>query len=186
MNPSVHRLTPSRRDDFLRLHSDANGCGWCRCVAWWVPNWNGWGERTEEDNLALRQALFEQGQDDGYLLYIEDDPVGWSQVGPRDRLAKVVSEYQLPPEPRVWAITCFLLVERARGRGWARLLLQEVMRDLPRRGAEVLEAFPRRGRGLEAGAIWTGPESLFVGLGFELVQEHERRPRYRRQLGASA
>jgi GNAT superfamily N-acetyltransferase len=186
MNPTVHRLDHSRRDDFFRLHAEANGCGWCRCVAWWVPSWDGWSERTAEENKALRQSLFEQGQDDGYLLYFEGEPVGWCQVGPRDRLTKLVAEYRLAPEPRVWAATCFLLAPRARRRGWARLLLEEIVRDLPARGADVLEAFPRRGEGLEAEDVWTGPESLFVELGFEWVQEHPRRPRYRLRLGTIA
>jgi hypothetical protein len=61
-------------------------------------------------------------------------------------------------------------------------LVEAIVRDLPGRGASVLEAFPRRGQGLDAEAVWTGPESLFVGLGFTLVQEHPRRPRYRLRL----
>ncbi|HLE23065.1 MAG TPA: GNAT family N-acetyltransferase [Anaerolineales bacterium] len=180
--PTVHRLDPTRRDDFSRLHSEANGCGVCQCVAWWTPSWDGWGERTAEQNRALRQSLFEDGQDDGYLLYLESEPIGWVQVGPRDRLTKLVAEYRLPSAEHVWAATCFLLAPHARGRGWARLLLQEVVRDLPGRGARVLEAYPRRGLGLDAGAVWTGPEALFVDLGFTLVQEHPRRPRYRLSL----
>jgi GNAT superfamily N-acetyltransferase len=182
MSPTVHRLDPSRRDDFFRLHSEANGCGWCQCAAWWVPVWDGWGERSAEQNRALRQSLFQDDQDDGYLLYFEDTPVGWAQVGPRDRLAKLVAEYHLPPEENVWAATCFLLAPHVRGRGWARTLLEAIVRDLSGRGASVLEAFPRRGHGLDAEAVWTGPESLFVSLGFTLVQEHPRRPRYRLHL----
>jgi GNAT superfamily N-acetyltransferase len=130
----------------------------------------------------LRQALFDQQQDDGYLLYDDAEPVGWTQVGPRDRLAKLVAEYRLAPEPGAWAITCLLLAPHVRGRGWARRLLREVLHDLARRGIEVVEAYPRRGQGLDAGAVWTGPEALFVELGFELAQDHPRRPRYRRSL----
>jgi GNAT superfamily N-acetyltransferase len=154
-------------------------------VAWWVPSWDGWGERTGEANHALRQDLFAQGQDDGYLLYEGGQPVGWAQVGPRDRLAKLVREYGLAPLPDAWAVTCLLLIPSVRGRGWARLLLREVLRDLPSRGVEVVEAFPRRGQGLDAGAVWTGPEALFIEFGFELVQEHPRRPRYRLSLSDS-
>ena len=182
MGLTVHRLESSRHPDFFRLHTEANGCGWCFCVAWWVPTWDGWGDRTAEVNRALRLALFDQGQDDGYLLYDDAEPVGWTQVGPRDRLAKLVAEYRLAQEPRVWAITCLLLAPHVRGRGWARLLLRELLLDLARRGIEVVEAYPRRGQGLDAGAVWTGPEALFVELGFELAQDHPRRPRYRRSL----
>src|SRR3989304_5876658 len=92
----------------------------------------------------------------------------------------------------------FRLPAEATGCGWgrggawggaragARLLLEKFLRALPGRGADVLEAFPRRGEGLEAEDVWTGPESLFVQLGFEQVQEHPRRSRYRLRLGTIA
>jgi ribosomal protein S18 acetylase RimI-like enzyme len=172
------------QDEFARLHSEAHGCGWCQCVAWWVRSWDGWSDRGADANRALRRSLFEAGEYDGYLLFDGTEPVGWAQVGPRDRLAKLVAEYGLDVEPGVWAITCLLLAPDARGRGWARRLVEAILRDLPARGVETVEAFPRRGDGLEAEAIWTGPERLFIDLGFQLVQEHPRRPRYRRSIGA--
>ena len=185
MSIVVKRLQPSLRPDFFRLHSDENGCGLCRCVAWWVPSWAGWGERTAEANRVLRQSLFDRGEDDGYMLYLDDEPAGWAQVGRRDRLEKLVGEYRTEPDPGAWAITCFLLAPHARRRGLARLMLDEILRDLPARGARSVEGYPRRGNGLPAEEVWTGPEALFVDAGFQLVQEHPRRPRYRRDLVAT-
>jgi GNAT superfamily N-acetyltransferase len=184
--PTLHRLDPTRRADFFRLHSAENGCGLCLCVAWWVPTWDGWGDRTPAMNRLLRQDLFARGHDDGYLAYFEDEPVGWIQVGPRDRLEKLVHEYRLPREPETWAITCLLVAPRARGRGLARFLVAGVLADLPQRGAAAVEAFPRTGEGLPAEDVWTGPETLFLSLGFSRVQDHPRRPRYRLNLPAGA
>ena len=186
MNVDIRRLDRYRHQDFFRLHSDENGCGGCRCVAWWVPTWAGWGERTAEANRALRQSLFDRGEDDGYLLYLEGEPAGWAQVGRRDRLEKLVGEYRTEPDPGAWAITCFLLAPHARRRGLARLMLDEILRDLPTRGALSVEGYPRRGSGLPAEDVWTGPEALFISAGFQLVQEHPRRPRYRKALLATA
>lgn len=182
MNLGVRPLDSFLRQDFFRLHSDENGCGLCQCVAWWVPVWDGWSDRTAEENRALRESLFDQGQYDGYLLFADEEPIGWAQVGRRDRLGKLVREYSLPPEPTTWAITCFLLAPKARGLGLARRLLEGIVSDLPRRGVTSLEAFPRRGEGLSPEEIWTGPESLFLHSGFSLVQDHPRRPRYRLDL----
>ena len=42
----VLRLGPELEEEFLVLHSDANDAGWCRCVAWHVPTWEGWGDRN--------------------------------------------------------------------------------------------------------------------------------------------
>ena len=108
MKREVRRLTAELVDDFFRLHSEENGCGWCCCVAWWVPTWEGWGDRSANENRALREKLFKQGEYDGYLLYVDDEPVGWCQVGPRDRLEKLVGQFSLAPDPSAWAITCFL------------------------------------------------------------------------------
>lgn len=171
----------TRRADFLRLHSEENGCAWCRCVAWWVPTWDGWGERSAEENLALREELFDRGEHDGYLLYEGDEPVAWCQVGPRDRLAKLARQFERPPEPGVQAVTCFLVAPRARGRGAARAMLEGVLADLRARasaeGIRAVEGFPRCAENArDPLELWNGPESLFRSLGFAAVaQVGERR-----------
>jgi len=176
MPNEVHRLDASRRADFFRLHSEANGCGWCCCVAWWVPTWEGWGERTAEENLRLREALFDRGEYDGYLLYADGAPAGWCQAGPRDRLEKLVRQYGLSPDPEAWALTCFLMAPPFRRRGLATDLLSEVVRDLRRRGVPRVQAFPKRGQNLEPDDLWTGPESVFLSAGFAVLRSDSRRP----------
>ncbi len=170
----VERLDPSRRADFFRVHAPERGEGWCCCVAWWVASWDGWQARTAEENRALRERLFEKGEDDGYLAYEGEEPVGWCQVGRRDRLAKLVSQFDLAPDPDAWAVTCFVVAPESRRRGVARRMLEHVIADLPARGARRLEAFPRRlepqaggtPTPADPGAHWTGPERLFRDLGF--------------------
>lgn len=168
-------------DDFFALHSDRNDAGWCFCVAWWVETWEGWGERSAEANRSLRRDLFEAGHHDGYLVYEDGRPVGWCQVGQRDRLPKLVERYDLAPDPAAWAVTCFFIAPDQRGRGLARTLLTGVIADLERRGVTYLQAFPRRGR-LDAGEAWTGPEALFAGAGFRLERDAPR-PVYGLVLG---
>jgi hypothetical protein len=92
-------LSRERVDGFYELHAGPER-GWCSCVAWWVPDWEGFGERTAEENRALREALFARGEYDGYLAYADGRAVGWAQVGRRDRLAKLLSQFSLAPDPR--------------------------------------------------------------------------------------
>ncbi|MCI0399279.1 MAG: GNAT family N-acetyltransferase [Chloroflexi bacterium] len=158
------------------MHSQANGAGWCFCVAWWTPGWEGWGERTAEENYQLRQALLERGEYDGYLLYVEGAPAGWCQVGPRDRLAKLAQQFELGPDPDVWAISCFFIAPAYRRQGLAARLLAEVLADLQRRGVHRVEAFPKRGPELDALELWNGPEEMFRAAGFEVAQDDPRRP----------
>lgn len=170
----VRPLRPERREDFFRLHGAGNDWGECFCVAWWVDSWKDWGARTAEQNMALRKELFARGEDDGYLAYDGDDPVGWCQVGPRDRLGKLVEQYGLEPDPDVWAITCFYVAQTARGQGVARVLLETVVEDLRARGVARLEAFPRKEDSSDPLVVWTGPRSLFEHAGFVRERENPR------------
>jgi ribosomal protein S18 acetylase RimI-like enzyme len=166
----VRRLAPERIGDFFRLHCDERGHGWCACVAWWVPTWEGWGERSAAENRRLREDLFARGELDGYLLVADGDPIAWCQAGPRDRLAKLVRQLERqPPDPGAWALSCFLVAPEHRGRGVAARLLDGVLADLPARGARRVEAYPRRDETLAAGEQWTGPAALFRRAGFREV-----------------
>jgi len=174
----VRRLVPALEADLLRFLGDPGCRGWCFCVAWWVPTWDGWGDRTAAENRALREDLLRRGEHDGYLLYSGGEPVGWCQCGPRDRLPKLVRSYGLEPDPGAWAVSCFEIEPAHRGRGAARALLRGALEDLRSRGVRRVEGFPRRGEGLEPGRAWTGPEALFAGAGFRLLREAERGPVY--------
>ena len=145
-------------------------------MAWWVPTWDGWGERTEEQNRALRGELCGRGEYDGYLLYVDGSPLGWCQVGPRDRLEKLTRQFKLAPDPATWAVTCFMIAPDHRRTGMATFLLQEALRDLRGRGIKRVEAYPKRGEDLEAGALWTGPESMYRAAGFSVSRDHQSRP----------
>jgi GNAT superfamily N-acetyltransferase len=182
MQRSVHRLDASRRDDFYRVHCAWNGAAWCFCVAWWVPTWDGWAQRPALQNRQLRDRLFDSGEYDGYLLYVDDRPVGWCQVGPRDRLQKLVRQFSLEPDPSTWAITCFFIAPSHRGQGLAKYLLDDVLADIRARGAAKVEAFPKRGKRLGPDDLWTGPERTYLEAGFKVVRDDPERPILRLNL----
>jgi ribosomal protein S18 acetylase RimI-like enzyme len=175
MQLEVHRLDAARRADFFRAHCAERGTGGCYCVAWHVPTWEGWGERTDAENRSLREALFERGVHDGYLCYAGGEPVGWCQATPRDGLPKLAGQFRLAPDPGAFAIACFAVQPGARGRGVARALLAAVLADLPARGARHAEAFPKRGT-KEPRELWNGPEALFRAAGFSVVRDDPLRP----------
>lgn len=186
MQRTILRLDAAHAADFWRLHTTLCATGWCFCTGWWVPTWAGWGDRSAEDNRALREALFARGEYDGYLLYVDGTPAGWCQVGPRDRLAKLATQFALEPDPTTWAITCFLIQPDQRGQGLAAYLLGEVLADLRARGVARLEAFPKRGADLDALDMWNGPEAMFLRAGFTVVQDDPVRPMLALDLTGSA
>jgi len=171
----VIRLGPDSVGAFHRLHRSCEDGGWCACTAWWVP-WAGFGERSAEENAALRASLFDRGEYDGYLAMELDEAVGWCQVGPRDRLHKLRDQYDLEPAIGAWAVTCFKVRPDRRGRRIAHQLLLGVLEDLPKRGATRVEAFPKRLKTRDPMDHWTGPESIYLACGFEVVRAHKRHP----------
>jgi len=182
MQLTVRAIDQSLREDFYKVHCERNGEGWCNCVAWWTPSWEGWGNRSAKENQKLRDDLFDQGQYDGFLLYGDDRPVAWCQCGLRDRLLKLCGQYHLDPDPTVWAVTCFVMTPPLRGTGLTHRFLEEILRQLKNRGVTRVQAFPKRGEGLETGEVWTGPEALFKKAGFRVEREDPKFPVYTKNL----
>jgi len=174
MATEVKRLDASLTGDFFDLHGKPP-FEWCHCVAWEVPVWEGWGERTAEENRTLRERLFAGGRFDGYLLYVDGRPAGWCQCGPRDGWPKLARQYALKPSPATYAVTCFCILPEFRRQGYAHALLGAVIADLRRRGVGRVEAFPRPGQH-EDGEVWTGPMGLFVRSGFRIERDDAQRP----------
>ncbi len=169
MNLRVERLGVDNIRDFFRVHSGE--CGWCYCSAWWIPTWEGWTERTDEQNRIFREELFKSGKFDGYLLYIDDQPAGWCQAGIRDRLIKLIMQYNLEPNPEIWAITCFVIRPEFRRQGLASYMLKVILEDLKARGVKIVEAYPKRTESTESGEHWKGPENMYIRAGFVSKRE---------------
>lgn len=176
MSVLIKRFDESLRSDFYRVHSEEHGCGWCFCVAWWVPTWEGWSDRSTEQNLDLRESLLLEGEYDGYMLYEFEQPIGWCQVGPHKRLKKLVEQFSLNDRDDVWAITCFLISPQFRNRGIASSLLDGVLKDIKSRGAKKVLAFPKNGRDLDDLELWNGPLSMYIRAGFTIWKDDPVRP----------
>lgn len=173
---------PGLEDAFYGLHCPAHKTEWCNCVAWWVNSWDGWGERTADQNRQLRESLLAQGEYDGYLLFDDDEPIAWCQVGRRDRLVKLVHQMRLEPDPTVWAVTCFLVAAKYRQQGVAEQMLWMLLIDLQEKGVDVVEAYPKRGPDLDEFELWNGSERMFERVGFQFVKEVGQRTVWRLAL----
>ena len=160
--------------DFYSLHCETNGEGWCNCVAWWVSTWDGWDKRTSEENREFRDQLFSRGEYDGYLLYADGVPAGWSQCGRRDRLEKLCAQFALPPDPNIFAITCLMIAPPFRKQGLAHKFLAEILVDLKNREVQKVQAYPKKGSAHKDGEVWMGPAAVYLRAGFAQVREGER------------
>lgn len=173
----LKRIDADSSDLFFKLHNAVDDCGGCYCMAWWVRTWAEWETTDADSNAQRRRDLFARGESDGYLLLENDAPIAWCQVGPRDRLAKLVEQYHLDPDPSAWAITCFAVLRERRREGHADRMLKMVLEDVARRNVcDAIEAFPVAGEVDSPLDLWTGPLELFQKNGFSTIREDPTRP----------
>jgi GNAT superfamily N-acetyltransferase len=149
--------------------------------------------RPANNGGALEQEIRDAGVPPGVIAYVDDRPVGWSRVGPRDSFPGVRTNRALARvlpdlDAGVWWVTCFVVDSRHRRAGIGGALLQadvELARD---HGASAVEGHPVDVSALKAtkvsgSAIYTGTVALFTAAGFvEVGRTAPTRPVMRRRL----
>lgn len=170
---TLRHLGTDNVDDFRALLMSPPH-GWCWCVAWEVPTWTGWADRTEEQNRTLREALWTRGEFHARLFYLDGEPIAWCRIGPRATWPKLCETFRLDPAEPVHAFTCFGIKEEHRGRGWMHEAMRLTLDDLARQGVKSVEGFPRKLSGAALlSEVWMGPLGLFRRAVFVKVGESE-------------
>ena len=163
----VERLTPARRDDFLRFFDHERGPAfadnpeWARCYCHYyhVPKALPWKTFTAapephgDDGADRRPASM-----DGFLAYAGDEVVGWLNAQPCAQAAARLRRARRRPGRRstcppheAAAIVCFVIAPAWRRRGVARALLAGALASFAARGIRVVDAFPfKAGDGTDA------------------------------------
>ena len=124
MSTTIAPLTPERWADFEDLFGKQGACYGCWCTHFRLAP----AERRASDkerNKDLIKARIEAGPPPGLLAFEDGKAVGWMQVGPRADVPEWNNQGRgsapIDPadagDPNVWAISCFFIRVKARGRG---------------------------------------------------------------------
>jgi GNAT superfamily N-acetyltransferase len=124
-------------------------------------------------NRAAFKRRVREGTPPGILAYLDDEPIGWCAVAPRQEYDYLARSRMLRPldDQPVWSISCLLVAKPHRSRGISVQLLRAAVAMAGESGAEIVEGYPvvaRTGRMPDAFA-WTGTLSAFHAAGFEEV-----------------
>jgi predicted GNAT family acetyltransferase len=178
-------LTPDRWGDFETLFGPSGACYGCRCTYLRIPT----SERKLMDGEAKKQFMKGRvvaGSPPGILGYIGERPVAWAQVGPRAELPKwnslkTVSRPTDPEDaadPSVWAVSCFFMSARDRGKGYSHKMLSAAVEYARISGARIVEGCPiERTKQSKSVGLCVGSLRIFEAAGFsEVAKRKEGRP----------
>ncbi len=179
------RIVPANEASWDDLDDifDTRDANRCRCQWFKIPG-RAWLDTTPELRGALLRAQTSCGTPDattttGLVAYVDDDPAGWVAVEPRAVYLRLRAS-RIPwagrdedrDDPDVWAVTCFVVRKRHRGRGLTYLLARATVDFARQRGARALEAYPmitQPGREITWGELYVGPRQAFEEAGFAEV-----------------
>jgi len=178
-----YSVTPVTADRWNRLEEFFGPSGaYAHCWCTWFRQRQKDFDAGARDGGAANHALLQRLSTDGQVpgLMAEDDtgrPVGWVSVGRRELFPRILRSTTLRPEPsdnseNVWAVVCFWVPRRHRGRGVATALLGGAMRHAARNGAAVIEGYPvdTALRSPGASGLFTGTLGLFTAAGFTVAR----------------
>ena len=198
---AIVRLSPARRDDFLRFFDRQRDAALaasperakCYCRYHHVAAALDWSALDAAANRRAMAARIDVGEMEGFLACSGDEVVGWVNAQPWHKLPHACARMRIAPVAlpvpahEAAAIVCFVVAPQWRRRGVARALLDGALASFAERGIRLVDAFPRSaGDGAVPGDRCRGTLSMFVAAGFAPLREEAGVAVVRRRLGDGA
>ncbi|MGV8939663.1 MAG: GNAT family N-acetyltransferase [Allorhizobium sp.] len=184
-------LVPDRWPDFETVMGPQGACYGCWCTYFRLPAAIRKTMNGQEKKQEMR-ARVEAGPAPGLIGYLDGQPAAWVQVGPRADVPnwnspRTVSRPLVPEDaddPAIWAVSCFFIVSRQRGKGLSHAMLDAATGFARNNGARIMEACPiDRTKQSKSVSLYVGPTAVFKKAGFEQVAlRKEGRPLMRLDL----
>lgn len=178
MNITIKPLTPNLIRDYLNFFDHTvftENPDWAKCYCY---SFHFVGEKEEwnrEQNRASVIQLIKDGRMKGYLVYSDEEPIGWCNVNDRLNYQRLNKVYDLKNNPadQACSIVCFLIRPDFRRQGIARKFLRQIVKDYTSLGYDYIEAYPGKGD-LSDERHYKGPLSMYEKMGFKIVEEYDK------------
>lgn len=132
----------SRWPDLERLFESLGAPSYCWCMVWRATP----DEATRTggpDRKAAMRSRVDGGVPIGILAYLDDQPVAWCSIAPRETYRRLGGPDDPGDAPaQIWSIVCFFVVRGLRGQGMTARLIEAAVEHARARGAKMVEAYP--------------------------------------------
>ena len=173
-------VTKDRWPDFETLFGERGACGGCWCMLWRLTR-KAFESQKGAGNRKAMKAIIKSGEIPGILAFMQDQPVGWCSVAPRERYPSLGRSRILKPldDLPVWSITCLFVPKPYRRTGISTRMITAAVEHVQKMGGTIVEAYPvepKKDKMPDAFA-WTGLASAYLRAGFvECARRSETRP----------
>jgi GNAT superfamily N-acetyltransferase len=153
-----------------------------RCVFWELAphvreQAEEFGETELEKEAWVSSVLLEWGSC-GRIIYVDGVPAGYAVYAPPAAVPRAAAFPTAPVSADAVLLTALRVQSEFADGGLGRVLVQNVAKDLTRRGVKAIEAFGD----LTGESSCVLPAGFLQKLGFKTVRQHPRWPRLRLEL----
>lgn len=176
-NMKIYSLDSTRWDDFELLFGERGACGGCWCMSWRLKKSEFERGKGEPNKYAMKDLVY-RNKPVGVLAYVDNEPVGWCAVAPREVYKRLESSRVLKKidDNPVWSITCFFVEKTFRRKGISMELIKGAIKYCELNGAEIVEAYPTvpYDKNIPDAFLWTGTPAAFEAVGFVEAQRKSK------------
>ena len=171
MEWETHPLTPNRFEDFVEVVNRSRRATHCWCLSHRLQL----AEIEELGNGSRETAmrgLCEREHPPGVVTYLDGEPVGWCNIGPRAEITRLARSRLIRPvdDLPVWSIVCIVVRAGYRRRGVTAPLLEGAVAYATLHGAPAVEAYPVDPPGrMDTTMAFVGTRAMFERVGFRVV-----------------
>lgn len=111
---------------------------------WWRLARKEFIENKGEGNRRSLKNIVDSGGIPGIIAYINDQPVGWCALGPRETYSTLERSRILKrvDDKQTWSVVCFFIAKQFRRKGVTTNLLKAAVDFALQRGARIVEGYP--------------------------------------------
>lgn len=173
-------VLPGEWGNMEKLFEDMGSNKGCWCM-WWRLKRKEFDRNYGEGNHTAMKAIVESGRVPGILAFLDDEPIGWCSIAPREQFPVLDRSPVLKrvDDQPVWSIVCFIIGRSFQGQGLMSKLIDAALSYARENGATIVEAYPLIPEASKNPDLqtYTGVISVFERMGFvEVARRSKIRP----------